>query len=87
MSVKKFADFAQKKLTESGEEIPDVIRAAAKELEAYEQAFGTEAVYKLVEKTCMEEMSKDGNTDPGYAEYLLNFLHEMKRESAKQSSN
>lgn len=87
MSNKKFADFAQKKLTEAGNEIPDVIRVAAAALEDYEKMFGTEAVYKLVEKTCMEEIEKDGKTDPGYAEYLLSFLHEMKREAAKQSSN
>ncbi len=87
MSVKKFADFAKKKLTEKGEEIPDVVRVAARALEDYEKTFGTEAVYKLVEKTCMEEIEKDGSTDKGYAEYLLNFLHEMKREAALQSSN
>ncbi len=87
MSNKKFADFAQKKLTEGEFEVPDVIRAAARALEVYEKTFGTEATLIFVEKTCMDEIEKDGKTDPGYAEYLLNFLHEMKRETAEQKSN
>lgn len=85
MSEKKtFEAFTNKILSEDDEEIPDAIKTSAETLSIYEKRFGTEATFKMVEKTVEDEIRNDDGSDPGYVEYLLKFLHEMKTELGRK---
>ena len=87
MSEKKsFEEFTKKILEQDDEEIPDVVNAAAEVLSIYEKTHGTEATFKMVEMTILDEIKNDDGKDPGYVEYLTKFLHELKREIGHKSN-